>query len=82
MRGARREFLRKFPQQQVCHSPGRPHWAGQDIGETVEPLIGICRRRNVTTSDIELGSIVMMINSRGHVEWQMGGRALVDRWEL
>lgn len=35
--------------------------------------LGIGRRRNVTTGDIEHASAVMLINSRGRVEWRIDG---------
>lgn len=31
------------------------------------------RRRNETTGDIEYGGTVMLVNSRGRVEWRIDG---------
>jgi len=41
--------------------------------EQVLDSLGIGRRRNETTGDIEHGSTVMLINSRGRVEWRIDG---------
>ena len=41
--------------------------------QQVLDALGIGRRRNETTGDIEHGSTVMLINSRGRVEWRIDG---------
>ncbi len=41
--------------------------------EQVLDSLGIGRRRNEMTGDIEHGSTVMLINSRGRVEWRIDG---------
>lgn len=41
--------------------------------EQVLDALGIGRRRNETTGDIEHGSTVMLVSSRGRVEWRIDG---------
>lgn len=41
--------------------------------EHVLDALGIGRRRNETTGDIEHGGTVMLVNSRGRVEWRIDG---------
>jgi cytochrome oxidase Cu insertion factor (SCO1/SenC/PrrC family) len=41
--------------------------------EHVLDALGVGRRRNETTGDIEHGSTVMLVNSRGRVEWRIDG---------
>ena len=39
--------------------------------EQVLDSLGIGRRRNETTGDIEHGGTVMLVSSRGRVEWRI-----------
>lgn len=41
--------------------------------EHVLDVLGIGRRRNESTGDIEHGVTVMLVGSRGHVEWRIDG---------
>ena len=41
--------------------------------EHVLDVLGIGRRRNESTGDIEHGGTVMLVGSRGHVEWRIDG---------
>ena len=41
--------------------------------EHVLDSLGVGRRRNVTTGDIEHGTMVMLVGSRGRVEWRVDG---------